>query len=107
MSFNRREPLSTGKISSEKLTGFIDRVTFHNEETGFCILKVKRGHKDIVTLTAQAIQVLAAKSIEAAGAWLHHKEHGLQFGRVEKLSMKLLKSKREKRIKAINLTLSN
>ena len=30
-------------------------------------------------MTAQAAQVLAGESIEAAGAWLHHKQHGLQF----------------------------
>ena len=35
----------------ETLNGLIERVTFHNQETGFCVLKVKaKGHKDLVVV---------------------------------------------------------
>lgn len=72
--------LSIEQVSSEKLIGYIERITFHNEETGFCVLKVKaRGRQDIVTVIAQAACVLAGESIEAGGRWAHHKDHGLQF----------------------------
>jgi exodeoxyribonuclease V alpha subunit len=72
--------LSTRQLSSEKLIGFIERITFHSEKTGFCVLKVKaRGRRDIVTVIAQAARILAGESIEAVGGWTHHKNHGLQF----------------------------
>ena len=31
----------------ESLSGAVERVTFHSEKTGFCVLRVKaRGHRD-------------------------------------------------------------
>ena len=39
--------------STEALGGLVDRVTFHNSENGFCVLRVKaRGQRDLITLTA-------------------------------------------------------
>ena len=34
------QPLRTG-TPTEVLAGLVDRVTFHNEENGFCVLRVK------------------------------------------------------------------
>jgi exodeoxyribonuclease V alpha subunit len=39
-------------VTDEKqvLAGLVERVTFHNEENGFCVLRVKvRGQKDLIT----------------------------------------------------------
>jgi len=42
---------STSPHPLEHLTGAVERVTFHSEETGFCVLRVKvRGHRDLVTV---------------------------------------------------------
>ncbi len=36
--------------STEVLAGLIERVTFHNTENGFCVLRVKaRGQRDLIT----------------------------------------------------------
>ena len=35
------------KAIAEEVSGLIERVTFHNDENGFCVLRVKvRGHRD-------------------------------------------------------------
>jgi exodeoxyribonuclease V alpha subunit len=34
-------PISTPAQPLEHLTGAVERVTFHSEETGFCVLRVK------------------------------------------------------------------
>jgi exodeoxyribonuclease V alpha subunit len=40
---------------TEVLAGLVERVTFHNPETGFCVLRVKaRGQKDLVTVVGTA-----------------------------------------------------
>ena len=47
------EPLPTTSHSHEKeqLTGIIERVTYHNAENGFCVLRVKvKGHRDLITV---------------------------------------------------------
>src|SRR6516164_10068930 len=36
---------------TEVLAGLVDRVTFHNAENGFCVLRVKaRGERDLITV---------------------------------------------------------
>ena len=35
----------------ESLSGLIERVTFHNEDSGFAVLKVKpKGHRDLISV---------------------------------------------------------
>jgi exodeoxyribonuclease V alpha subunit len=35
----------------EHISGLVERVTFHNDESGFCVLRVKiRGHRDHTTV---------------------------------------------------------
>jgi exodeoxyribonuclease V alpha subunit len=39
--------------ATEVLAGLVDRVTFHNSDNGFCVLRVKaRGQRDLITLVA-------------------------------------------------------
>lgn len=64
----------------ESLTGTIERVTFHNPETGFCVLKIKvSGHHDLVTVIGSAAHVTAGEFLECQGQWDNHRDHGLQF----------------------------
>ena len=47
-------------VTDEKqvLAGLVERVTFHNEENGFCVLRVKvRGQKDLITVLGQRIAI--------------------------------------------------
>jgi exodeoxyribonuclease V alpha subunit len=64
----------------EPLAGLIERVTFHNTETGFCVLRVKvRGHHDLVTVLGAAAEVHVGEHVQASGEWQQHPQHGLQF----------------------------
>ncbi len=39
----------------ERLSGSIERVTFHSEQSGFCVLRVQvRGQRDVVTVIGNA-----------------------------------------------------
>ena len=41
-------PLASTRAATEVLAGLIERVTFHNQENGFCVLRVKaRGQRDL------------------------------------------------------------
>ncbi|MCB5175615.1 SF1B family DNA helicase RecD2 [Microvirga lenta] len=65
---------------SEHLVGSVERVTFHNDETGFCVLRVKaRGHRKPVTVVGHAPAVAMGEVVEASGAWLNDRNHGVQF----------------------------
>jgi len=65
---------------TEVLAGLVERVTFHNAENGFCVLRVKaRGHRDLVTVVGHAAMIAAGEWITASGLWLNDRSHGLQF----------------------------
>ncbi|MBW8308031.1 MAG: hypothetical protein K0M45_00055 [Candidatus Paracaedibacteraceae bacterium] len=62
------------------ISGLIERVTFHQEETGFCILKVNvKGHKDPVTIVGSLPTVNVGEWIEAQGIWVQDRQYGQQF----------------------------
>ncbi len=65
---------------SETLAGTVERVTFHNAENGFAVLKVKaRGKRDLITVVGHAAAISAGEFITASGAWVSDRTHGLQF----------------------------
>ena len=66
--------------TTEVLSGLVERVTFHNPESGFCVLRVKaRGHRDLVTTVGHAAMISAGEWITASGTWVNDRTHGLQF----------------------------
>ena len=73
-------PTSPDTSPVEHLTGAVERVTFHSEETGFCVLRVKvRGHRDLVTVVGTAATITPGEYIEGQGVWVNDRTHGLQF----------------------------
>ena len=64
----------------ETLKGLIERVTYHNPENGFAVLKVKvKGRQDLVTVVGNTTSVTAGEHLEATGRWVVDREHGQQF----------------------------
>ena len=64
----------------EVLAGLVERVTFHNPENGFCVLRTKaRGHRDLVTIVGHAAMVSPGEWITASGEWNNDRSHGQQF----------------------------
>ncbi|SDX87803.1 SF1B family DNA helicase RecD2 [Nitrosomonas halophila] len=64
----------------EKLQGSVERVTFHSESSGFCVLRVKvKGHRELVTVIGSAASVTAGEYIECSGFWVNDRQHGQQF----------------------------
>ena len=65
---------------TEQLAGSVERVTFHSEETGFCVLRVKvRGHRDLETVVGTAPSITPGEYVECEGWWVTDRTHGLQF----------------------------
>src|SRR5690348_362687 len=65
---------------TEALAGLVDRVTFHNSENGFCVLRVKaRGQRDLITVVGHAAMISAGEFVQASGAWTNDRTHGVQL----------------------------
>ncbi len=71
-------PRNTAK--AEVLRGLIERVVFHNEENGFCILKIiPDGKTGTASLLGKAPRVVAGEEFEARGVWEPNRDFGPQF----------------------------
>lgn len=67
-------------VELEVLSGSIERVTFHSEDSGFCVLRVKvRGQQELVTVTGSAASISVGEFVECEGYWFNDKNYGLQF----------------------------
>lgn len=67
-------------VPTERVSGSVERVTFHSDESGFCVLRVKvNGHRDLVTVIGSAASITAGEFVECSGSWHNDKTHGLQF----------------------------
>ena len=72
--------MNTTTTSLESLSGSIERVTFHNPDNGFAVLKTTvRGRRDIVTVVGHLALAVPGEYIEATGRWVVDREHGQQF----------------------------
>src|ERR1700750_1569649 len=73
-------PLPATQPDREVLAGIVERVTFHNTESGFSVLRVKaRGHRDLTTIVGHAAAISAGEWITASGDWVNDRTHGQQF----------------------------
>ncbi|MBV9490374.1 MAG: ATP-dependent RecD-like DNA helicase [Verrucomicrobia bacterium] len=66
--------------AQQHVSGLVERVTFHGEETGFAVLRVKvKGHRELITVIGTLASVNAGEWLNARGVWVHNKDHGLQL----------------------------
>lgn len=66
--------------AGEVLAGLVERVTYHNAENGFCVLRIKaRGHRDLVTVVGHAAAISPGEWLTALGEWVNDRTHGQQY----------------------------
>jgi exodeoxyribonuclease V alpha subunit len=79
-SFSSSHEGISGAPLAERLSGSVERVTFHSEESGFCILRTKvKGRRDLVTVVGSAASITPGEYIECIGSWQNDRTYGLQF----------------------------
>lgn len=63
-----------------RLEGAVERVTFHSEESGFFVIRVKcKGQRELVTMTGNTPTITAGEYVETCGIWFNDPRHGVQF----------------------------
>lgn len=68
------------QVVEESLTGTLERVTFHNADNGFCVLRVVvKGQRELITVVGHAATVTPGEWLDCQGSWHHDKQHGMQF----------------------------
>ena len=77
---SRAKPGSSDYAALENLSGSVERITFHNTDNGFCVVRVNvSGHRELVTVIGHAPSIAPGEYVTAEGTWRTDREHGLQF----------------------------
>jgi exodeoxyribonuclease V alpha subunit len=64
----------------DRIAGLVERVTFHNSDNGFCVLRLLvKGERELITLVGHAPVVSPGEYASASGSWVTDREHGKQF----------------------------
>jgi exodeoxyribonuclease V alpha subunit len=64
----------------ESITGVIERITFHNEDNGYTVVKVRVDKaSDLITITGKFVHILEGEQIECSGVWSNNPKYGKQF----------------------------
>jgi len=67
-------------VIEESLQGIVERVTYHNAETGWSVLQVKCFQEhEAVTVTVHQTRVFAGATMKFFGSWGVHSTYGRQF----------------------------
>jgi exodeoxyribonuclease V alpha subunit len=65
------------------LEGSLERITYHNAETGYTVARVQRagkvGKRNLVAVVGKLIGVQVGEALRLEGEWSNHPEHGQQF----------------------------
>ncbi len=64
----------------DKLTGLVERITFHNPENGYSVIKISvSGTRDLITVIGNIAALSVGEHIESDGVWIQNKQYGKQF----------------------------
>ena len=64
--------------NSTQLSGTVESVTFHNEDSGFTVLELNTGD-DLVTVVGVMAEVCPGEELRLTGGWVNHANYGPQF----------------------------
>ena len=75
---------------TEKVRGIVERITYHNPDNGWSVLRVKPfdSHGEEATVTVHQMQVFAGATMEFIGSWSVHPKFGRQFKAVDAVELK-------------------
>lgn len=68
----------------EYLSGVVERITYHNEENGFCVIKIRsKGFPELVTVVGNLAAVNVGAIIKLKGQWKMDSKFGKQFSSID------------------------
>ncbi len=80
----------TASHIAEKIRGIVQRITYHNPDNGWSVLRVNPfdTHRETATVIVHQQQVFAGATMEFSGSWTVHPKFGRQFRADEAAELK-------------------
>ena len=81
MSTSTGEPTNRApQPPAEHLQGIVERVTYHAEDSGYTIARLKApGERDLLTIVGRFPDIHAGQTLRLTGYWREHLKYGRQF----------------------------
>src|SRR5262245_11292161 len=74
----------SGERNQLTITGSVDRVTYHNEQNGYTVLRFQiPGRGEPVIVVGNFSAVSPGESLRLTGWWTTHRQYGDQFKAIE------------------------
>ncbi|HEY7415899.1 MAG TPA: ATP-dependent RecD-like DNA helicase, partial [Ktedonobacteraceae bacterium] len=74
------EKTPTARPLTEHLQGIVERVTFHSEESGYTVARLKTpGERELITILGRFPAIHAGQTLRLTGFWREHPKYGHQF----------------------------
>ncbi len=71
---------SAASSQHEFLTGVVERLTFHSEESGYTVARLKTSQsRDLITIVGSFANIQAGQTLQLTGLWREHPQYGAQF----------------------------
>ena len=71
---------SSVAASLSSLTGVIERITYHSEESGYTVARLNTGNvKQLITVVGSFANIQAGQTLQLQGVWTEHPQYGSQF----------------------------
>ena len=72
--------ITTATATLSTLTGVIERITFHSEESGYTVARLNTGNvKQLITVVGSFANIQAGQTLQLQGTWTEHPQYGSQF----------------------------
>lgn len=72
--------VSAAPAQHEFLTGVVERLAYHSEESGYTVARLKTAHSDdLVTIVGSFASIQAGQTLQLTGCWRDHPQYGAQF----------------------------
>ena len=70
----------TSSTHTESLTGVVERLTYHSQESGYSVARIKAvGNRDLITIVGSFANLQAGQTLKLVGFWREHPKYGAQF----------------------------
>jgi exodeoxyribonuclease V alpha subunit len=64
----------------ETITGVVERLTFHSEESGYTVARLKSSRStDLTTIVGSFANIQPGQTLQLTGFWKDHPQYGPQF----------------------------
>ncbi len=77
-------PIVMSFNTPDTLTGSVERITYYNDETNYCVLRLRPhqlmlGRDELITVVGTMPELQPGESVRLQGEWTNHPRHGRQF----------------------------